>query len=152
VSGSVSGEFYLLGTALDNSSNKRVAFYGKRIPAGTVETITVALSVNHTDCAIGIWNITGQTSDTPALVESVANPATLALSATKTNAIVALSYSNDNAASVTWSGDVTEDFDLAVGNSRTAGAHGYSAAAGAKSVTTQWVSSVSRVTYAALWQ
>lgn len=155
VTGSVSGAFGSVGAA-NNSGDYdtlQVALYSKRISTGTAEDITVVLSSIHADCAIAVWNITGQTSDTVVATDNgTTTPISLSLAATAANSIIAISYSNNNSASCVWSNDVTENFDTAVDNVKVTGSMGNSLTTGTKTATATWSTSITRVSLAALWQ
>jgi hypothetical protein len=106
-------------------ANDGIGLFIALVPTGTTANITITFSGLSGRHAIGVWSVTGLTRPTPVGVKAAGTglAASCSLAVPHGSAVVA-AVSHAGGTGVTWTGGVSEQFDVANGNPlRMSGAH-----------------------------
>ena len=106
-------------TGTPTAGNPTIAGLAYYPASGTI-SISISFSSAPLRCAIGVFKVTKNFSNTPTATGSTAqdSPTTamsVTLSSSVSNAVVISAFTHGDASSVTWSGGVTERYDVVMG-------------------------------------
>lgn len=100
----------LIGTQL--TLNNKAYLYGAIVPTGTTATVVIALDATAVRCAVSLYSIAGQKSNTPInTYADITDPPSQSVVVPAGGCLVAFSQENGATLSATWTG-ATEDFDI----------------------------------------